>query len=388
MFYLALEGASELINQSADVSRDIAQGWDDIWTDTIVNAPSNEAYSLVVDGALWLALVSSIVWIMNWAPRFIRGQMLAHSAFYLIIPVLIFAGLANNGETLGNLSYGINRLIIYGNELVLQQEIGAISAEEAIQEMNLTNIAASQLRSQFNTCANLEPSTSGGTDPRKKCFEELQANIDDLEAQFQNDFCSGALDPICGGLDIFTDFRNALGEAISEANSEYNEASPNQFYARFMLTEVAKRTGSYILANTVKSSMDHILRAIQWGYMTMLMGGMFLLGLSAPFFVAASLIPFHPRTFWTWLIGFLSFGLAIFFYNILVGTTARLIVEAEATTLSQLQYAFMLGFFAPALSSGLAGWSAWAAAKNAGQNGAQLAAATTSSLISVVRFIR
>ncbi|NBD31470.1 MAG: hypothetical protein GVY17_00455 [Cyanobacteria bacterium] len=68
--------------------------------------------------------------------------------------------------------------------------------------------------------------------------------------------------------------------------------------------------------------------------------------------------------------------------------SALLIVKLEAQTFTQLQYAFMLGFFAPAIASGLASWSAWAAVKNAGQSGAQLASASIGSLVSVIRFVR
>ena len=175
MFYsLALEGAAELINQSADFTQQISAGWDEIWQDTVVNAPPNEIYALIVKGASWLALVSTIVWVMSWAPRFVRGQLLMHSAFYLIIPVLIFLALANQGQNIANLAYGLNRLILYGNELALEQQIASINLKESIQNMNLTDIAVTELRSQFNTCANLDPAPSGSSeaDPRQKCFAE------------------------------------------------------------------------------------------------------------------------------------------------------------------------------------------------------------------------
>jgi hypothetical protein len=390
-YYLALEGAAELINKSADFTKDISEGWDEIWQDTIVNAPPNEIYALIVQGASWLALVSTAVWVISWAPRFIRGQLFIQSAFYLIIPLLIFLGLANTGNNIANFAYGINRLILYGNEIVLDQQVASINIKESIQNMNLTDIAASELRDQFNRCANLDPALSGGSevDPRKKCFEELEAETEQLREQFEADYCSDLPPFACSGaVQSFTEFGQALGEAITKANDKYNDSNPDMFYSRFMLIETSKRVGNYLLGSRLKSGMGYILRAIQFGYMNMLVGGMFLLGLSAPFFVAASLIPFQPRTFWSWLIGFLSFGLAIFFYNTLVGMSALLMVKLEAQTFTQLQYAFMLGFFAPAIASGLASWSAWAAAKNAGQSGAQLASASIGSLVSIFRFVR
>jgi len=391
LYSLALAGAADLINQSADFTQEISAGWDEIWQDTIVNAPANEIYALIVKGASWLALVSTAVWVMSWAPRFLRGQLLMQSAFYLIIPLLIFLGLANQGQTIANLAYGLNRLILYGNELALEQQIAAINLKESIQNMNLTDIAVTELRSQFNTCAHLDPAPSGSSeaDPRQKCFAELEAEIDQLREEFATDYCTSLSSFACSGaLESFTEFGQALGEAIVEANDKYQETNPDMFYSRFMLIETAKRAGNYLLGSRLKSGMGYILRAIQFGYMNMLVGGLFLLGLSAPFFVAASLIPFQPRTVWTWLISFLAFGLAIFFYNTLVGMSALLIVKLEAQTFTQLQYAFMLGFFAPAIASGLASWSAWAAVKNAGQSGAQLASASIGSLVSVVRFVK
>lgn len=84
-----------------------------------------------------------------------------------------------------------------------------------------------------------------------------------------------------------------------------------------------------------------------------------------------------------WLIAFFSFGMAIFYYDVLIGTVATLIVAAEAETFSSLQYPLFLGLFAPAISSTLAIGGAWAAAKAAQANGHAIAAASFSAVSTV-----
>lgn len=415
-YLLAVEGGIEIAESASETTSRIAKGWDTVWQQTIVNPPAaGGGYAQVVWVATWVGTIGCLIFMFNNALKLFGAGSMSAGLFsqgvsYFLIPVFIWVGISNDGALAGNFSYGINRLILYSNEQIMQVQIASTTFSDAITNLHLTNLAQNQLRQEYEDCMNLKDRVAGNTptaaegeniplesvidsNPQFQCFQNLRDSIAQMQAEFEAENCN--IVTCNGAARFFNQARRAIGEGLESARDEIGEdlanTGPRQKAEYFFKTniplivagEVAKSSGNYLAGGAIQAWLKPVLYAFQFDYMNTLIGGMFLCGMSAPIAIAASLIPFSPRTIWVWLIAFFSFGMAIFYYDVLIGTVATLIVAAEAETFSSLQYPLFLGLFAPAISSTLAIGGAWAAAKAAQANGHAIAAASFSAVSTV-----
>lgn len=420
-YIFALDGGTEIAENASKTTEAIALGWDTVWQQTIVNPPVDGSYWQVAWVASWVATIGCVIFMFNRATRlFEAGNMsvplMSQSVTYFLVPLFIWVGLSNHGAIAANVSYGINRVILFSNEKIMQTQIASTSFGEAVTGMQLTSLAQNELRQRYQDCMNLKDqppmNTTGESvpladvvekNPQFQCFQDLRDSITALQADFQARNCKGIKAIACNGVvRVFQEAASAIGQGLEDAQGQIIEQLANKSTVEkagyFFTTNVpllvagavAKEGGDYLAGGAIHQWLKPVLYAFQFDYMNTLVGGMFLCGMSAPIALAASLIPFSPRTIWVWLIAFFSFGMAIFYYTILIGTVAALIVAAEAETFTALQYAFFLGVFAPAISSVLALGGAWAAARSAQANGHAIAAASfsfaSSIAVSLLRF--
>lgn len=425
MFYpylFAVDGGSDVAENAAKTTQAIAEGWDTVWQQTIVNPPIDGSYWQVGWAASWVATIGCLIFIFNRATKIFEANNMSGALFsqaftYFLIPLFIWVGLANHGAAIANISYGINRVILYSNEKIMQTQIAATNFGEAVTGMQLTSLAQSQLRQQYQDCMNLKdqpPSSPNGestplndvlaNNPQFRCFQDLKDNITALQNDFEARNCEGIKVVTCNGVfRLFQEADAALGQGLADArkqigeqlNNKSNDQKAGYFFTTnlplLVASAVARKAGDYLAGGAIHAALKPVLYAFQFDYMNTLVGGMFLCGISGPIALASSLIPFSPRTIWVWLIAFFSFGMAIFYYSVLIGTVASLIVAAKAETFTALQYAFFLGIFAPAISSVLALGGAWAAAKSAQANGHAIGAAgfsfASTMIVSALRFL-
>lgn len=423
-YLFALDGGSEIAENAAKTTEAIVRGWETVWQQTIVNPPPNGSYWQTCWVASWVATIGGLIFVFNRAKSIFEGGTLSGTQFsqaftYFLVPGIIWMGLANHGTNAANISYGVNRVILYSNEQVMQTQIASTNFREAVMGMQLTSLAQNELRQKYQDCMSLKDqpppisSKVGETIPlddvlannrQFQCFQDLKDSIATLQNDFETKNCKGINAVACNSVfRLFSEAASAIGQGLEDAKNQVGSQIENKSAggkAGYFFTTnvplvvagaVAKNVGDYMAGAAIHNWLKPILYAFQFDYMNTLVGGMFLCGISAPIAIAASLIPFSPRTVWTWLIAFFSFGMAIFYYSVLIGTVAALIVEAKAETFTALQYAFFLGLFAPAISSVLALGGAWVAARAAQSNGQAIAAASfsavSSMVVSLVRFL-
>lgn len=422
-YMFALDGGTEIAENARKTTSAIAQGWDTVWQQTIVNPPVNGSYSQVGWVARWVATIGCMIFIFNRATKLFEGgdmsaALFSHTFTYFLVPIFIWVGISNNGVVAANISYGINRVILFSNEAIMQTQIAETTFGEAVMGMQLTSLAQNELRQKYQDCMNLKdqppPAPSNGepvalndvleNNPQFQCFRDLRDNIAVMQADFARRNCEGIKGVACTGVfRLFQETGVAIAQGLEDAGNQINNEITNKSTAEkavyFFRTNVplmiagavGKHAGDYLAGGAIHDWLKPVLYAFQFDYTNTLIGGMFLSGMSAPIALAASLIPFSPRTIWAWLIAFFSFGMAVFYYTILIGTVASLIVSAKAETFTALQYAFFLGLFAPAISSLLALGGAWVAARAAQANGQAIAAASfsvaSSAIMSFMRFL-
>lgn len=411
-YLFAIEGGAEILKKSAAKTDELTKGWDDMWQQVVVNPPTNGTYHMVALVASWVATFLAVAWLFNRAPQIFKGQPLLPAFSFLIVPVLISVGISNHAVNMAKLSYGINRVLLYSNNLAMSIQVVTTSFNDAVANMNLTSEAKDIFQREMQRCADLKPNNpvvpssqtpassqpgqpqptgqnSFDTDPQTQCYRKLLAKIDKMQADFQRERCSGfkRVTVCSGAADFFRHGRQGLEEGIDKLQEDFNR-DPNSINiytdpTRYAFEGVARRLEGYIAAGTALDTFKSILYSIQWVYMNLLVGGMFLSGLSGPIALAMSLGPITPRPIWQWLIYFCGFGLAMFYYNALIGMTAAIIVSSKNQSMTELQYALMLGVFAPAASGYLAHNQVQNAVRGIGQNAA-MAAGIGASVASTV----
>lgn len=106
------------------------------------------------------------------------------------------------------------------------------------------------------------------------------------------------------------------------------------------------------MSGIVQTVVQTILLAFQWAFANVLEISMLLTGLMGPLAVAGSLLPFGPKSIFTWIIGFFSLGMAQISYNIIVGMCAVVIVNADITDVNG--FLVIVGLLGPALALAIA----------------------------------
>lgn len=396
----ALDGGSEIATNAVKTTEAIVRGWETVWQQTIVNPPVNGSYWQVCWVATWVMIVGGLVFLFNRATRIFENGHLSSAHFsqaitYFLVPGMIWMGLVNHGAMAANLSYSMNRVILFSNEKIMQTQIASTSFEESVKAMQLTSLAQNELRQKYQDCMDLKDQpppagTDGKTVPlddvlannrQFQCFQALNDQMAKLRDAFATRNCYGLYAITCNGVfRIFQEAASAIGQGLEDAANQIGDDLKNKSTAGvagyFFTTDVpliiggavARNVGDYMAGGALHAWLKPLLYAFQFDYMNTLIGGLFLCGMSGPIAFAASLFPFTPRTIWTWAIAFFSFGMAIFLYSVLIGTVASLLVSAQAETFTAMQYALFLGLFAPAISSTLALGGAWVAARAAQSN--------------------
>jgi hypothetical protein len=440
-FLLAAAQGSELVETIAQDSSTIAKTWDNIWQTTILNPDTSSAYIGVVSGARNLAVFLLVVWFMYHLTHLVRGNNLTAVFVFLLVPVLIYwSAISNNGAVAATTSYSINRLIVGTVSGIQQLQVAGVKLEEAVKDMGLTNDEAKTLAARLRVCANMNSTmqkvgdadeakygkseSSSGADeainkalalnektPQYMCFLELRNYVEGRLAYYQQKNCQGIGSTVkgsCNGAvnalqDIMSRLKKALQpKSAAEAAGDVGAAAagtvlggPVGGATAYAIGNVAEVLGDYASEATTTAFLYQIHRI----YIKLLYSGLFLAGLIAPLAIVCSLLPFTPRAIWIWLIGFFNIGLAMLIYSVLIGVGATVFVKNDWQLTGASEYAWWIGFLAPATATVATGFSAWASVHSASRNmtmigsslvnvGFGVASTAVTMLPMLIRFIR
>lgn len=402
---LLADVALDLVKRANDTNSAINTGWNQIWLDSILNVQPDSPYWMVAEVARLIAAVGIIAFAINWSSKYAYigpAAVLAQLPNFLGVAILV-AALSNHAVPAANLSYALNRLILHSNEQIMHLQVSRVTFETAIKSMQLIDRAKIAVRDEYNKCVNIKPElfpnqdgqtgvVANADDSQAKCYKDLESKLAQMQSDFQSQNCNGIKAIACNpAIRVIDDARKGVADAFNSAMRREGNSGILGFNDKIFADELGKRVGNYVAGKAILSLLPTIMYAFQFVYMNTLVGGLYICGLSSPIFIAASFLPFTPRLCWSWLIYFLHFGLAIFWYSVLIGLAATLLVNAKGETLLDLQYALFIGIGAVGLSGGLAYFSANAAVSSAAANNqalASMAANTVSNIaLTATRFI-
>lgn len=335
--------------------------------------------------------IGLICWLFSYGRAMVESPTLAqgiHTFVKLFTPVVLaIIFISNQGYYSRVLAYGMRNMANSWSEGVMDMTITGYSVRAAIQDQLITEDVKQQVVARYNTCQSINPpevvlpsperpAPDSGieiTDAQRKNYEYLEC-LDKLHefAQQQLDIaenkrsCSKGIckafrrlaDAITGateGVKELERFRRVNADRLDQPRiqkrlkfiEERVQLSLDAFNVATGSTEHLERFKGIIVSLTNPS--QSFLYFTQWMWISFLELAMFLNGLFAPMFFAVSIIPGKEKMVQSFLIEFLTIGLAKMAYYVVIGIVA-VHNSAPNASLTDNTFFMSLGIFAPAVS--------------------------------------
>jgi hypothetical protein len=323
--WLAVTGASQILQQGLDTSQSIAQSWDQQWLtifDSTLYVAINQTAAIFAAGAL-------IFFIVQFGRQLIVEGDLTRPLQNLIWPIIVVCLLANNAHLLAVSTVSLRGVIHTLSNQVLEVTLLDVKLRDAVQSATSRSAITSEISAQLSQCEGMVGQKQ--IDCLTAANAQVQATINEYQ----------------GFIPLPDSLRNiarAIDGAVQTAQSENNPISgavfgTAGFFAGF-------------LGSVNQEIIQYVLLAFQWAFTNILEISMLLTGLMGPFAVAGSLLPFEAKPLFAWLTGFFSLGMAQVSYNIIVGLAGVVVVNADVT--DTLGFLVIISLLAPALALAIA----------------------------------
>lgn len=356
------------------------QWWEDLWQQTFEpnNVSNNISLYTLTTVVRTILGVSVIFWLYKYGQKMIgvsgyAAQMMITAE--MVLPALLIAlFLSNQAHYSRLLAYGMRDVINSWSTGVMSQQLQGERIQTALNDQLLLQDAKNEITSQGQKCLQMPqpavaiPSATRPTNEAElnqltieqlqvydflECIEKLGELADQRRRDSLTTVC-GPSNRTCAALQRYWDnFWNSITTAHQKQveqrvktnsiggviNSTINSVNP---FTQGNLFEI-------IGTSLASAGYQKILNFVQWMWMGFLELALWLNALFAPIFIAASIIPGQQNLFVTWIISFLTIGLAKVSYLMVIGIVA---IQLSQTSLlaEDLRFPMALGLFAPGVS--------------------------------------
>lgn len=383
--YLALGGFSDLVNNTQVNQEAINRAWDTNWQ--ILILPKNNLIFQNLDYAARVIGASCFVYSFIQALSYFSQTYDPSNFMFLLRPILIFTMIANGGTHAADTAYGLHHIMDTGLTTFLTQEVNGVKIKQVIYDPIATASAKHELVDELNKCGE-EPMVSAPASPdtgnthqetQPECLKKLEEQAKQLQTSYEQKYCWG----FCPGV---ARFFKEVGDDIEKALNKYSVPGADDSAQQEAIAGAGVVTGiaDKLTASAEEFATEQKIYATSWAFTNGMEGGECLSGLIFPLVLALSLMPEKRQLVFDWFVIFCSFGLALFYYDVIVGLTALLILNSQSESATTLQYAMMLGFGASSIALGLATGGAFVAIKAAYQSYSQQIGTVTSIATSTI----
>ncbi len=356
------------------------QWWDNLWEQTfnpnnISNNISLYTFTTVVRTIIG---ISVIFWLYKYGQKMtgVSGYaaQIMTTAEMLLPALLIALFLSNQAYYSRLLAFGMRDVINSWSTGVMSQQIQGERIQTALNDQLLLQDAKSQITSEGQKCLQMpQPAVAiphatrptEETELNQLTIEQLQVydflecieKLGELAEQRRRDSLRTECGPSnrgCAALQrylsnvwnsITTNHRKQVqkrvktNNVVGVFNSTVSTINP---FTEGNLFEI-------IGTSLASAGYQKILNFVQWMWIGFLELALWLNALFAPIFMASSIIPGQQNLFVSWIISFLTIGLAKVAYLILIGIVA---IQLSQTSLlaEDLRFPMALGLFAPGVS--------------------------------------
>jgi len=261
------------------------------------------------------------------------------------------------------LAYGLRDIVNSWSDGVMKMQIAEQQVRSALGDQLVTQDAKDAISQQAQKCMQMpQPSVTLPSPERPpadpdnplpiqqeqayqylECLEKLGAFAEKKKEDALKDVCFG----LPGVKNVCAFFTRFMDKTINSIKEVYKNEADRYTIGSF----ITKAAPSEILGGLVMSaSYTPIFSFTQWLWTNFLELAMWLSALFAPILIAASIIPGRQNLFVTWLIGFLTIGMAKLAYVIVIGVVAAQLSSQTTYLASDIRFPMALGLFAPGVS--------------------------------------
>ncbi|RCJ40913.1 hypothetical protein A6770_37040 [Nostoc minutum NIES-26] len=315
---------ADLLEQAARMAESIADGFNELWDETI----TGELYSAICSVGVLFAVATLVFFMVEWTKKMMNGEeQRAYSEFIWILIVVVL--LANRGQVLGQGTLAIRNYINNTNNRVLQETARGVDLRAAYQKALGVEGVRSVIGSEIEKCktSSLSPEES------IQCLQDAKER---LTKQYP-DYFTGSSGPFSWVIQKIDRIIQAPVEAIK------GRANPLEV----LLSPFSAYIGSSVI-EIVSVVLLGLNGAYQWGIeLTML-----ITALIGPLAVGGSLLPYGAKAIFAWLVGYFTVGMSKLCFNVICGLAGQLMATSRAD--QPLFFLFTIGIIAPFLATGLA----------------------------------
>ncbi|BDA76041.1 unknown protein (plasmid) [Calothrix sp. PCC 7716] len=355
--------SADILQNAANGSREIAQGFDQLWNQTL----NGNLYAALMNVARLFALATLIFYIVELAKNWMNQEdMKALSSW--IWPIIVICLMFNNGALLKTATLSARAYINNINTGILNETAAGASLETAYNSAVGETTLKKEIGSALERCRSL-----GTSKDAADCLNAEKQKLQAKAAEFyRNQQISqggqdalNVLDNVANGImSVINDPAGAIGSGIG---SVWDAAMGG-------------------VGEVVTSLVTVILLAFNNAYQWCIEFALLLTALLGPMAVGASLLPFGQRAIFAWLSSIMGVGIAKLSFNIICGLCGQLVSNAQAN--QPMIFLLFVGLLSPLLATALGaggGMAAMGAIAKGGEVAARAGAAIATSGASEIK---
>ena len=350
-FYLAVDGATKIMQDAVNVNQDAIASWDDKW----LNIFDSQLFNIIIYMSTFAGVVAITAWMVEELRDFDTGDFLFKRSFYvnLFWAIFVMAMLVPGGNRLEALVQGIHSFGQQFNQQALEFQLNDIALEDAIRATVSRGTLQADISAQAAQCEGLVGERQFAC--LGNAHQQVKQMIQAYQAEYLVDVPEG-LKAVETGLgaklapENGADILNGEGENLSRIR---NAAIAGQEDGLPGVGDGGFR-GALLgaLGSTVQALTQGILLAMQWAFVNLLELAMLLTALVSPFALALSFLPGKGRPIIAWIIAYTSMVMVQFYYNIMIGIMANVVLNSNAYDING--FLIIMAIFGPVLAMKLA----------------------------------
>lgn len=342
-------GGGDIVGDAANATQALASVWDKQW-ETIF---SGSLYAALVGVGSVFALGTLLFFMVQVGRQMIDGDI-SKALPDFIWPILVITLLADNGVLLASGTQGIRGFIYEVNQQFLETTALDTNIREAFKDASAMGATEARLGSFVKPCQELTGQK------QIECLKEAEAKIDDYVSKLQKD--KGIKNK--ANWRVVQRVKRSLSDAIQTAQAP--EASLGEKAKEFLFADPL----SALVGSAQQAMIRGFLLSVQLAFQTLIEVALLLTALLGPLAVGGSLLPVGGKSIYAWLTALFSLGIAKLSFNIIVGITATVIVNAPET--DAMVFPVFSAILAPILALGLAGGGGFAIFQSISSTGSAL----------------
>ena len=305
--------AAFIMDSAIGSSRAIVSVFDEEWK--LLANGNSEIYKALVVVSLSIATILVAFWSVGWYQQIVNNGFSTAMINEVIYPIVIILMLSNNGALLANTSILFRDISNNLNDNILNITRNGITYREAIRATNFNKAFVANVQAKIAEC---ESKPERNVDETGKVIDTRQQCKDRAIQQAKSDAKS---------------YRQKKGLGFSPPNLKFWEI-PGE------MANSAVQTALWVVFTGCEAAFQYIVQIA------------FLLNAYVgPIFLVISLLPTGSRPIFAWLSGWLTLGLILVSYSIMVGLGASAVVNNPPT--NPLFLPLLQGLFSPFLAIGI-----------------------------------